>query len=114
MVGLARRKNMPRQQMPRNHAGRNFATQELKLIREVVEMCAGTSRTELAKTVCELIGWKRPNGSLKGLECREYLQRLESCGFLRLPQRRRRRPVGSSTRIPQTSGGDPGKIRLFR
>jgi len=95
-------------QIPTKFAGRIFATEELKLIQEVVEMTVGTSRTELAKTVCELIGWKRPNGSLKGLECREYLESLESCGFLRLPQRRRRRPVGSSTRIPQTRNGDPG------
>jgi len=110
MVGLPRKGNVPMQQIPPKYAGRTFATEELKLIREVVEMSAGTSRTELAKTVCELIGWKRPNGSLKGLECREYLQLLESCGFLRLPQKQRRRPVGSSTRIPQTQSGDPGEL----
>jgi len=67
------------------------------------------SRTELAKTVCELLGWRRPNGSLRALECREYLEQLERSGYLELPQRRRRRPFGSSTRIPQTSKGEPGQ-----
>lgn len=100
---------MQPEEIPRRFAGRKIPTAELKLIREVVETCAGVSRAELAKTVCELLGWRRPNGSLKGLECRKYLEQLESCGYLRLPQKRRRRPVGSSTRIPQTQGGEPGE-----
>jgi len=100
---------MQPEDIPRHFAGRKIPTAELELIREVVESCSGVSRTELAKTVCELLGWRRSNGSLRGLECRQYLEQLESCGYLRLPQKRRRRPVGSSTRIPQTRGGEPGE-----
>jgi hypothetical protein len=90
-----------------NFAGRELAAAELDLIREVVDTCAGLSRTELARTICELLGWRRANGSLKALECREYLERLDSSGWLRLPARRRRRPLGSSTRIPKTQRGEP-------
>ncbi len=95
--------------IPRSLAGRDVAAAEMELIREVVESCAGVSRTELSKTVCELLGWRRRNGSLRALECREYLEQLESCGYLQLPEKRRRRPLGSSTRIPQTPRGEPGE-----
>ena len=44
---------------------------DLALIREVVAGCAGLSRRELAHTVCELLGWTRPQGTLKGREARE-------------------------------------------
>ena len=100
---------MQSEEIPMSFAGRNVTAADLKLIREVVDSCAGVSRTELAKTVCELLGWRRPNGSLRALECREYLEQLESNGYLQLPQRRRRRPFGSSTQIPRTPKGEPGQ-----
>jgi len=93
--------------VPRNHSGRSFTLGDLKLIREMAETCPGISRTELAKTVCELLNWRRRNGSLRGLECREYLEQLEACGFLHLPALRPRRPPGSKTRIPETRQGEP-------
>lgn len=99
---------MQLEDIPRSFAGRDFASEELELIREVVESCSGISRTELAKTVCELLDWRRANGSLRGLECSEYLERLEHGGWLRLPVRRKRRPLGSRTRVPVTGGGEPG------
>lgn len=99
---------MQPEDVPRSFGGREVTAAELELIREVVSTCPGVSRAELAKTVCELLGWRRPNGSLRGLECREYLERLASCGYLCLPERRQRRPTGSSTRIPQTQLGEPG------
>lgn len=94
-------------EVPSRFAGRELDQGELDLLREVVETCSGLSRTELAKTVCELLGWRRANGSLKALECREYLERLERSGWVQLPPRRRRRPLGSSTRIPKTQRGEP-------
>ena len=92
-------------------AGREFSAQELALIREVVESSCGLSRTELANTVCELLDWRRPNGSLKGVECRELLDRLEACGSLVLPEKQKRRPWGSRTRVPVTTRGEaPGEV----
>ena len=71
-----------------NHrfSGREFAPQDVSLIREVVEGCSGISRTELSYTVCELLEWRRPNGGLKGRECLNFLERLESEGYFRLPE----------------------------
>jgi hypothetical protein len=68
--------------------GREFSAQEVSLIQEVVETCAGISRLELAHTVCELLEWKRPGGGLKARECRDLLERLESKGVLTLPEKK--------------------------
>lgn len=68
--------------------GREFTGEELSLIQEVVESCGGISRLELAQTVCELLEWKRAGGGLKARECRDLLERLESQGHLRLPEKR--------------------------
>ena len=68
--------------------GREFSTEELSLIQEVVETCSGLSRLELAHTVCELLEWKRPGGGLKARECRDLLERLEHQGVLTLPDKK--------------------------
>ena len=43
------------------------------------------TRTELANTICELFSWKRPTGKLKTVECRQFLERLDARGIIRLP-----------------------------
>lgn len=101
---------MKSESLGRRYSGREFGPEELELIREVVESCSGVSRTELANTVCELVGWRRPNGRLKGQECREFLEHLESSGFLVLPRRQKRRPFGSRTHIPVTRRGEAGRV----
>ena len=89
-------------------SGRAFGVQEMTLIREVVRECSGLSRMELARTVCELLRWRRPNGRLKARECREFLERLDAEGALELPAKRRGRSLGSVTRVPRTAAGEPG------
>jgi hypothetical protein len=91
--------------------GRAVGPAELALIREVVASCAGLSRRELAYTVCELLGWTRPQGTLKGREAREFLEGLAARGLLALPAKRPGRPVGARTAVPVTARGDPGPPR---
>ena len=90
-------------------SGRQFTASEITLIREVVTTCRGLSRKELANTISELVGWARSNGSLKEPECLSLLSRLEAEGLLQLPEKRKRRPVGSVTSIPHTAEGGPGQ-----
>jgi hypothetical protein len=45
--------------------------------------------TEIARTVCELLGWQRPGGGLKNHECRQLLERLAAQGALQLPELRK-------------------------
>ena len=40
------------------------------------------SLTELARTVCELLEWRRPNGGLKSPKCDAFLQVLHERGWL--------------------------------
>ena len=88
--------------------GHGVTGEELTLIQEVVASCDGLSRMELAKTVCELLSWRRRTRSLKARECREFLEKLEWSGLLRLPEKRAGRPVGRRTEVPVTERGEPG------
>ncbi len=72
----------------RRLCGRKFSREELRLIQEVAESCAGLSRTELAHTVCELLDWKRAGGRLKWRECMDVLEILGSQGVFTLPEKR--------------------------
>jgi hypothetical protein len=79
------------------------------VIAEIVDSC-GISRHELARTICEALGWTRPNGRLKARECYEYLGVAEAKGLLKLPPRREQRPRGR-TSIVFTEAGSEGEPR---
>jgi len=70
--------------------GRTFRAQELELMRQIAREFSALGVTEIARTVCELLVWKRPGGGLKNHECRQLLERLEAAGFLALPALRKR------------------------
>jgi hypothetical protein len=86
--------------------GQPVSAPQWALLREVVETCSGLSRTELAKTVCDLLDWRRPNGGLKAHECRLFLEELGERGLLVLPARQTTRPRGRRTTVPVTAQGD--------
>ena len=54
-------------------------------MRGVARDYAGLGVTEIARTICELLEWTRPNGGLKNHECRQLLERLAAEGVLTLP-----------------------------
>jgi hypothetical protein len=68
--------------------GRTFSPSELDLMRQIARQFSGLGVTEIARTVCELLAWTRPNGGLKNHECRQLLERLQAEGFLKLPAMR--------------------------
>lgn len=86
--------------------GRTVTAEELTVIRRLTEIHGGLSRTELASTVCELLGWKRPNGGLKTIECRQFLESLSERSVIRLPAPRVGRPRGSRTAVVQSAEGE--------
>jgi Domain of unknown function (DUF4338) len=88
--------------------GRQVTKEDLTMMQEVVGSCGGLTRMELARTVCELLGWKRRNRSLKARECREFLEKLEARALWALPEKRAGRPVGSRTQVPVTEDGNAG------
>ena len=86
--------------------GRKFTEEEVSLIKEIVGTCTGISRTELAYTVCELLGWKRAGGGLKGPECRDLLELLEKQGILTLPAKQSPGMIKSQKSITPAEDGE--------
>jgi hypothetical protein len=85
--------------------GRTFATGELELMRQIAAEFSALGVTEIARTVCELLEWKRPGGGLKNHECRLLLERLEAEGLLTLPDLRKlggRGPRRADTSRPRS------------
>jgi hypothetical protein len=98
--------------------GEPVSSERLALISRIATQCGGLSRTELANTVCELFDWTRPNGKLKTVECREFLEQLQACSRLQLPATRNR-GRGKSKKIALTAlsaEGRPlhGTVKQFR
>jgi hypothetical protein len=74
---------------PATFCGRTFRAGELALMRQTAREFSALGVTEIARTVCELLEWKRPRGGLKNRECRQLLERLHAEGFLQLPALRK-------------------------
>src|SRR2546426_8478224 len=84
------------------YSGRRFSPEELALMRQASADYASLGITEIARTICEWLDWKRPNGQLKNHECRLLLERLQRERFLTLPPLRpsgRRGPRQVSTDV---------------
>ena len=70
------------------YCGRRFSSEDLDVLRQAAHDYAALGVTEIARTVCEWLDWKRPNGRLKNHECRLLLEKLRDEGFLALPSLR--------------------------
>lgn len=86
--------------------GRRFSRSELELMRQIAAEFHWLGVTEIARTICELLEWKRPSGGLKNHECRQLLERLAEQGWLRLPEVRPSGPRGPR-RVPVTAQSEP-------
>ena len=74
--------------------GRTFSADEIGMMRRIAADCSALGTTEIARTVCELLDWKRPTGHLKNHECRQLLEHLAAEGKLQLPALRKVGPRG--------------------
>lgn len=70
-------------------SGRTFSPEDLQLIQQITVEFGSLGRTEISRTICELLNWRRPSGRLKNHEARLLLERLEGLGWVRLPELRR-------------------------
>jgi hypothetical protein len=69
-------------------AGREFSETEIELVKEIVRMYPHLSRSELAATICENIGWTNHAGKSKERrQCGEFLDRLSDEGVINLSRR---------------------------
>ncbi|MBI4877165.1 MAG: DUF4338 domain-containing protein [Acidobacteria bacterium] len=106
---------------PLTFFGRTFPPAELELMRRVVSEFGALGVTEISLTICELLQWKRPNGGLKNIECRQLLERLQEQGLVSLPPLRRTKPRGpqavkltANTGPEEELGGSAGQYEPLR
>ncbi len=89
---------------PLSFCGTTVSDEQRVLINEIVTHYGRLSRTELANTLCELLDWVRPNGQLKTVECRQFLETLDEKSLIQLPARQNTgRKKGKSQPIELTA-----------
>lgn len=93
---------------PVRFCGVSVTDEQLALITRIVADYGGLTRTELANTVCELLDWTRPNGKLKTVECRLFLEQLHADAVLSLPTVRHK-GAGKRQKIPLTAASEAGE-----
>ncbi len=90
-------------------SGRRVTRRQIADIQETVELFPNDSRNELAKTICEHLGWTTAKGDYRVGACLGMLETLESHGILKLPARREEsvRDMRAADRPAWTSASDP-------
>ncbi len=69
----------------RTFSGRQFTSEDIEQIKWTRETYPNLSRSELAGTVCQIIGWTTPSGRAKLAQCRALLEDIEKEGIIDLP-----------------------------
>jgi hypothetical protein len=86
-------------------SGRRFTRRQLARVQQTVEQFKHLTRTELARTLCEHLNWKTPNGKDKVESCLTLLEALEAYGVVKLPAKQVRR--APRRRAPQLEQAPP-------
>ena len=82
-----------------NLSGRGFKAKDVRLIKQVIFLYPNLSRTELAKTISELLTWYQANGEPKWRSCLKVLEKLESRCEIKLPRLQESPIKGSKRKI---------------
>lgn len=99
--------------------GHALSESEWALIRQVTREFSSLALTELAATVCELLGWRRRNGRLKSRECYLFLRELYRRGELAWlpapqPRCRRSRPAAPAREADEPAVLISGSLQSYR
>ena len=86
--------------------GREITAEDLAEIKETVRLFPKLSRTELADTLCENLEWLTASGGYKRDACIKLLEKLESGGVIKVPEKRESKPRPRS-KIVLTSRTEP-------
>lgn len=70
------------------YRNRDIFPEDIDFIKRTVRSFSRSGRVAISRVLCELWGWKTPDGRLKDCACRYLLLHLEEKGFIRLPPRR--------------------------
>lgn len=70
---------------PIRASGRFFSTDDIALIRDIIQAAGSHSRAEIARRVCRRLEWRNVRGDLKAMSCRVALLRMHREGLIELP-----------------------------
>jgi hypothetical protein len=70
---------------PFRYGGRTFTPDEVESIRQITDDPFHTTRADIARAVCDALGWVQHDGRPKLLTCKLALQRMEADGVIWLP-----------------------------
>ena len=82
--------------------GRDFTTEEMELLRALIDGPPALNRHALSKEFCRRIGWFKPDGGLKDMMARVTMLAMHNDGLIALPPpkwpRPKARPIVLRTR----------------
>ena len=73
------------EESPLRYGGRTFTLDEVESIRKISEDPWNSSRTDIARAVCEALHWVKRDGQPNFRSCSTALQRMEADGMIWLP-----------------------------
>ena len=74
--------------VPQRLCGEVFGEEGLRAVREVIGQAAGCRRAEIARRVCDRLGWRNERGGRKEVGARVAVLRLHRAGWIELPAAR--------------------------
>jgi hypothetical protein len=84
--------------LPRQICSRPFGEDQLSTIRNILDESEdGTTRSEIARRVCDALEWRNKQGSLKEMGARVALLKLHRAGWINLPEPTHRNSNGKRT-----------------
>jgi hypothetical protein len=88
--------------------GEELTDSEMSLVRQIITEFPSLTLTELASTICELLEWRRPNGKLKTIEARDWLQKWHGRDCLpALPELKAGKPKSPHRSLESSPECDP-------
>ena len=67
------------------YRGREVTNEDIVFIREFIARNSGDSRWMLSRKLCQLWGWRQPNGALRDMVCRGWMLERSRAGQIELP-----------------------------
>jgi len=67
------------------YCGRVFSENEMEAIRDLIGSSPHLNRAQLSRSVCDMLGWVRPDGRRKDMSCRVAMIRMDRDGHITLP-----------------------------
>ena len=87
--------------------GKRLTRKQIAMMQQTVEMFPNLSRTELARTICEHMGWQKKGGIDRLALCLRILEALQREGIFTLPAKREQARKRIQSKPKRRAGTEP-------